>query len=1001
MAEGKTVIPLIYRRRVGALLFLVCSLLIQLPPKSAFAFKAKAIVQDQKDAGAKSGARPLIARLFAEGYSLYRSGDFEASLSCYERGKQVSIQSSDREMTAVFLYSIGRSNLLLNRFREAQQSYLAAKDILEQLKTKDDYLIFTLGDLSRLYILTGNPVEGKKAALQCGSAIEAFSDRASWPPGYNVSYREAVIKYGRAVAAATLGAVAAAQGEPDVALDNLSRSLGLFTQLSKEDPAYQTDVAERLIDIGFVHQSAGDYLETLSSFTRALELARDFRQKDALRRALNGLGMLYSEQGEYPRALEYLKDSLAVARELRDPGRTALVTVNIGLTKLAQGEAQAALADFNDALELLKGTEAYYALIPAYEGLAAVRKSQGRGDLALASFDKALELAKRHGDKRSEAEVLWWKGETLLALARQDEALNLAEASYRLASSMDLPDISRLALTLKGKCHLKQGQYDTAAASLSHAIEIIEGLRAKVSGEEDARAFFFERRLEPYYLMSDLLAAQRKDNEALIYAERAKARALLDVLRMGKVNAGAVMTAEERTRDRDLNNQIVSLNRDIYDEKQATRPNKLRLSEFAAKLERARAEYRTFRDAIYAAHSELRDRIAEYRSTPESLTTVVHDCNTAVLDYAVLDEKVLLFVVTNDCRAGAGAKPTTVVFQTPVKRSELKALIQAFRDRLSNPHFTGQSLGSQLYKLLISPARGLLAGKSNYIVVPDDILWELPFQALRPDTNSYLIEKCALSYTPSLRVIGEMARRRGLPRKTFGTASGQLPDSSPRIDLLAFGNPALTPQTTERASLIRRDEKLAALPQAEKEVEALAELYGPERSRIYVGAAAREDNAKSDMPRARVVHFAAHGILNGANPMYSHVVLSRAANSSEDGLLEAWEVMRMDLNAEMVVLSACDSARGRVGAGEGLIGMSWAFLVAGCPTTVASQWQVDSATSTTLMIAFHRNLISASSNSYQVTKADSLRRAMITVMKNPRTRSPYFWAGFVVIGDGS
>ena len=136
--------------------------------------------------------------------------------------------------------------------------------------------------------------------------------------------------------------------------------------------------------------------------------------------------------------------------------------------------------------------------------------------------------------------------------------------------------------------------------------------------------------------------------------------------------------------------------------------------------------------------------------------------------------------------------------------------------------------------------------------------------------------------------------------------------------------------------------------------------------------------------------------------MYSHVVLSQAAgDSKEDGLLEAWEIMNLDLKADLVVLSACDTARGRIGAGEGVIGLTWAFFVAGSPTTVVSQWSVESASTTELMLNFHRNLKAPGGGSqYAMTKAEALRQAQLKLLRTKRYQHPFFWAGFVVVGDG-
>jgi CHAT domain-containing protein len=174
-------------------------------------------------------------------------------------------------------------------------------------------------------------------------------------------------------------------------------------------------------------------------------------------------------------------------------------------------------------------------------------------------------------------------------------------------------------------------------------------------------------------------------------------------------------------------------------------------------------------------------------------------------------------------------------------------------------------------------------------------------------------------------------------------------------------------------------------------------LYGGARSKVYIGAEAREDRLKAEAAQARVIHFATHGILNDASPMYSHLALAQG-DKNEDGLLEAWELMQMDLKADLAVLSACETARGRFGAGEGVIGLTWALFIAGVPSTVVSQWKVESNSTRDLMLDFHRSLRAMSSN--PAPKAEALRQAALKVMKNPQTGHPFYWAGFVLVGAG-
>jgi CHAT domain-containing protein len=287
--------------------------------------------------------------------------------------------------------------------------------------------------------------------------------------------------------------------------------------------------------------------------------------------------------------------------------------------------------------------------------------------------------------------------------------------------------------------------------------------------------------------------------------------------------------------------------------------------------------------------------------------------------------------------------------------------------------------------LTIKTDQAQLAGKTSLVIVPDDKLWELPFQALLGAGDRYVIETSAVSYAPSLTVLREMKTQRE-KRQAQTTPSA----------LLALGNPAIGWETVERATLTLRDGKLDPLPEAEAEVKALGQLYGAARSKVYVGAEAREDRAKAEAAQAGILHFATHGILNDAAPLYSHLMLAQG-DKNEDGLLEAWELMQLDLKADLAVLSACETARGRFGAGEGVIGLTWALFVAGVPATVVSQWKVESASTRELMIAFHRRLRAPAAGT---TKAAALRQAALSVLKNPATSHPFYWAGFVLVGDG-
>ena len=166
-----------------------------------------------------------------------------------------------------------------------------------------------------------------------------------------------------------------------------------------------------------------------------------------------------------------------------------------------------------------------------------------------------------------------------------------------------------------------------------------------------------------------------------------------------------------------------------------------------------------------------------------------------------------------------------------------------------------------------------------------------------------------------------------------------------------------------------------------------------------MGAQAREQSAKEEAARYRVIQLAAPGILNNLSPMYSHVALAQTAGK-DDGLFEVWELMQTDLRAELVVLSAIETARAATGSGEGITGLGWSLFAAGCPTLVSSQWRTASPGTTELMLAFHSQLQSASNRRARLTKAQALQQAMVKLLKGDKYKQPFYWAGFAMVGDG-
>ncbi|MBI2833357.1 MAG: CHAT domain-containing protein, partial [Acidobacteria bacterium] len=376
-------------------------------------------------------------------------------------------------------------------------------------------------------------------------------------------------------------------------------------------------------------------------------------------------------------------------------------------------------------------------------------------------------------------------------------------------------------------------------------------------------------------------------------------------------------------------------------------------------------------------HPELQIRRgAVRRFNIRETTTLVGDASTAVLEYVVTDTRAYVFVLT---RTDAQSAVRMAAVRLDSRREDLAPLVDRFHHQLAARDLAFADTARRLYDLLIAPVSHHLIGRSALIIVPDGPLWNIPFRALRTPSNQYLVESHAISVAPSLTVLRSLGEKRSSGRRAREATT-----------LLAFGNPS-----PDRGASPSAGAALPPLMEAERQVRAIARLYGS-AAKIYVRAEARETLAKAEAARFDVLQFAAHGILDDASPMYSRLVLAAPPRGGavDDGLLEAWEMMRLDLDADLVVLSACETARGRVAAGEGVIGMTWALFVAGATSVVVSHWKVDASSTTDLMVELHRQIRRAKSS-----KAEALRRASLLLLQSERYRHPYYWAPFVLVGD--
>ena len=791
------------------------------------------------------------------------------------------------------------------------------------------------------------------------------------------------------------GQVQAQTGALAGALDSLDRALDVWVGL--EDARL---VSSTLNGMGIVHRHLGDLERALDCYREALSLAEvgGFLREQG--RILTNVAVIHAERGDLRGAVQALREGIARKERAGDTASLGISVANLAELQALQGRHDLAIEEYRRALAMEEKspdathrashlTNLGHALRDAgrhgeartvmedalavataaslaetaclAEGeLAELALLEGRPDVAEGHAARAVEQALRAGEERAVADL--WVVLSRVRLARGDAegALSAAQEGVAVARRIDVAWMSILAEQAAGEAYRALGRRDDARASFEAAVAAIERSRERVAGGEEDRQRFLERHLLPYHALADLAFTAGDAEGGLRWAERARGRVVAEVLERGRVAIRASLTAAEVDEERAVDRRVRAA--------QAAAGAREGPAREAALLELAdaRRAREALRTRLYAAHPDV--RLARGDAEPvsvEQARPLLADGRTAVLLYTVTRERTWLMTLST----GPDGRTRTALHRIPEGRAALTARVQAFRDALASRDLAVADASRGLHRLLLGPAAGDLAGRTRLFVVPDGALWELPFSALAPRAGRYLVDQAAVSYAPSLTVLLRLGAER--PRAASDRTLLALGDPSPPL-------PSFPP-----------------LPEAERQVRALERLYGRERSAVLVGPEVREDRVKAAAGAYAVLHFATHGLADDVRPMESALLLAREPDgAAEDGRLEARELINLDLRAELVVLSACETGRGRVGDGEGMIGLSWALLIAGARNAAVSHWRVDAGSTETLLVELHRRLAATPD------VAEALRQASRAVRADPRYRHPFYWAGFSLLGSG-
>jgi CHAT domain-containing protein/Tfp pilus assembly protein PilF len=785
-----------------------------------------------------------------------------------------------------------------------------------------------------------------------------------------------------------IGLVYSYQGRYREALESSHQALTILREMNM-----RFDEAKTLNNIGLTQSDRGHYTEALVYYQQALVIMREIGDRSAEGVILDNIAVVYGELGEYARAIEHSQWALTIMRAVGDRAGEGKAIGNIAAIYFNQGRYEEALNAYNQALKIVRDVEDRSSEGTILDAIAVIYRHQGRYAKALESYQQALALWRAVGDRASEAGTLdnmavmyGTQGLWEEALKNHQQALSIARELGDMASEgkilsniaalyqnqgryAEALQMANLALVIRrdigdragegrtlghlGTILERQEKYGEALATYKQAIEIIDSLRV-TAGNAPARASFIAQYSSLFDRIIALHIKQGQVDDAFVVSEGGRARAFLDSLSTGQVELFDNAATELLVRENEAYAVHQSTQDALAKAKALNPPDPQFVAHLEQQLAAAEIAHTQALTAIQARNKRLTDLVPGRNKNVLSLAQVQAqlDGQTTLISYWMLDTTTWAFVVTADDFAVVGLPEAT----TEVLRNILDSL-NAWSNR-ENPH--PRTL-RKLYRWLITPLVEHIR-TDHVAIIPHQLLHYVPFAALT-DGEHYFGEQHTLAILPSASALPFLAQ------------NAQRANALDKA--VVFGNPATG------------DPDLPSLVYAASEAQAIADLLG---TTVYTATAASEVQLRTTVPGVGIVHLAAHGGYNAANPLYSLIAL--APGGEEDGRLETHEIFGLRLQGNnLVILSACQTNVGTLSRGDEVVGLTRAFFFAGAPTVISSLWSVDDAATEALMVSFYKHWLQDG-----MSKAQALQAAQADVRADPRWVSPFFWAGFVLNG---
>ncbi|NEU76423.1 CHAT domain-containing protein [Hassallia byssoidea VB512170] len=894
-------------------------------------------------------------RLLQQGLQQYQTSQFTAALQSWQQALKIYREIKDRQSEGNALGNLGVAYDSLGDYPKAieyqQQRLAIAREIKDRQGEGQ-----SLGNLGNAYhslrdypkaieyqqqhLAIAREIKDRKSEGKAlGNLGLAYYDLGNYPKA--IEYQKQHLAIAREIkdrgsegaALGNLGLAYYSLGDYPKAIEYLQQILAIAREIKDRQSE-----GNALGNLGIAYHSLGDYPKAIEYQQQILAIAREIKDRQGEGAALGNLGVAYDSLGDYPKAIEYQQQRLAIAREIKDRQGEGQSLGNLGLAYLSLG-------DYPKAIEYQQQRLAIAREIKDRQGEGQSLGNLGSAYLSLGDYPKAIEyhqkflaIAREIKDRKSEGQSLGNLGIAYDSLGDYPKAIEYQQ--QRLAIAREIKDRQSEGISLNnlGYAFYKSGNLFAAEKTLYEAIKVYESLRGRELKDSE-KVSFFDTQRNTYSTLQLVLIAQKKTDPALEIAERGRARAFVELISSRLANGNT--------------------------EAKSPKPPTIAEMKQIAKAQNATlVQYSIVYDEFKVAGIEETDKGT--RGLGDKERGVRQDGVRSMAKSQVQESELYIWVI----------KPTGEV---TFRKFDLKPLWQQQNTSLetvvdsirkTSPVEWNKPL-KQLHQILIKPIASELPkdDSDRVIFIPQQSLFRVPFPGLQDDKGKYLIEQHTILTAPSIQVLQLTRQQRKL-------ASGK--------DFLIVGNPTMPSVSTK---IGEPPTQLDPLPEAEKEATEIANLF---KTKAIIGKDATKVNIVQQMSKARIIHLATHGQVDDNQALGSWIAL--APSGKDNGLLTAAEIFDLKLNAELLVLSACETGRGRL-TGDGVVGLSRSLIYAGVPSVIVSLWTVPDDSTKLLMTEFYKNL------QHNPDKAQALRQAMLMLKTSQEYSRPLQWAAFTLIGE--